>query len=100
MLVVAQIRSERERLYTGLVHLVDAYKNQGAVVWAGQGNFLLVRLPRASEVRRRLRDDYSILVRDFSYAPGLDNCLRITVGTPQENDAALAALEEIMHEMG
>ncbi len=97
---VAQIRSERERLYAGLVQLVDSYKDQGAAVWAGQGNFLLVRLPQASEVRRCLRDDYSILVRDFSYAPGLDNCLRITVGTPQENDAVLAALEEIMDKLG
>ncbi|MFR7751023.1 MAG: hypothetical protein ACLU1W_09940 [Collinsella sp.] len=45
-------------------------------------------------MRERLRDEYSILVRDFSYAPGLADCLRITVGTPQENEvlAAFAAL--------
>ena len=46
----------------------------------------------ATRVRERLRDEYSILVRDFSYAPGLADCLRITVGTPQENDEVLACL--------
>lgn len=38
----------------------------------------------------------SILVRDFSYAPGLANCLRITVGTPEENDEVLAALAALL----
>ena len=55
-------------------------------------------MPEAGNVRERLRDEYSILVRDFSYAPGLSNCLRITVGTPEENDAVLAALTELLEE--
>ena len=43
-------------------------------------------------------DEYSILVRDFSYAPGLADCLRITVGTPQENDEVLAAFAALVKE--
>jgi len=42
--------------------------------------------------------EYSILVRDFSYAPGLADCLRITVGTPQENDEVLAAFAALVKE--
>ena len=61
---------------------------------------MLVRVPGASEVRQRLRDEHSILVRDFSYAPGLTDCLRITVGTPEENDAVLAALGELLPAVG
>ncbi len=38
------------------------------------------------------------LVRDFSYAPGLADCLRITVGTPQENDEVLAAFVALVKE--
>ena len=84
--VVERIRSERARLYRAL----DA---DGRVrVWPSQGNFLLVRMDGASRIRERLRDERSILVRDFSYAPGLADCLRITVGTPEENDEMLAAL--------
>ena len=35
-----------------------------------------------------------VLVRDFSRWPRLEGCLRVTVGTPEENDAFLAALRE------
>ena len=54
------------------------------------------RMPNATRVRERMRDEKSILVRDFSYAPGLANCLRITVGTPEENDEVLAALAALL----
>ena len=36
--------------------------------------------------------DHGVLVRDFSRWPRLDDCLRITVGTPDENDRCIAAL--------
>lgn len=93
--VVEQIRSERERLHAGIEALIFATSAAGRV-WPGQGNFLLVRLPDAARLRERLRDEYSILVRDFSSAPGLAGCLRITVGTPEENDAVLSALAELL----
>ncbi len=56
----------------------------------------LVRMAGATAIRNRLRDEYSILVRDFSSAAGLEDCLRITVGTPKENDAVIAALTELL----
>ena len=90
---VATIASERARLLDGLRELGE---RSGLVAWPSEGNFVLVRVPGASEVRRRLRDEFSILVRDFSYAPGLADCLRITVGTPEENDAVLSALSAIV----
>ena len=34
----------------------------------------------------------------FWYAPGLADCLRITVGTPQENDEVLAAFAALVKE--
>lgn len=90
--IVADIRSERERLYGSLGAL------DNVTVWPSSANFLLVRVPQAARVRQRLRDEYSILVRDFSAAPGLDNCLRITVGTREENDAVLDALAALVRE--
>ena len=87
---IATIRSERERLSSGLAAL------DGVTVWPSAANFLLVRLPDAHQVRCTLRDEYSILVRDFSQAPGLRDCLRITVGTPEENDAVIAAVSQIL----
>jgi histidinol-phosphate aminotransferase len=34
-------------------------------------------------------------VRDFSAAPGLTDCLRISMGTPAQNDRLLTALERL-----
>ena len=38
----------------------------------------------------------SVLVRDCSSWPRLDGCLRVTIGTPAEDDAFLAALAEVL----
>lgn len=89
---VEKIVSERSRLYESLARV------EGVRVWPSEGNFILARMAGASRVRERLRDERSILVRDFSYAPGLADCLRITVGTPEENDAVIEALAEIVPE--
>ena len=89
---VEKIVSERSRVYESLARV------EGVRVWPSEGNFVLARVAGASRVRERLRDERSILVRDFSYAPGLADCLRITVGTPEENDAVIEALSEIVPE--
>lgn len=89
---VEKIVSERSRLHESLARV------EGVRVWPSEGNFVLARMAGASRVRERLCDERSILVRDFSYAPGLADCLRITVGTPEENDAVIEALSEIVPE--
>jgi histidinol-phosphate aminotransferase len=53
-------------------------------VYPSEANFILVRTPRKQELFDRLRED-SILVRDVSSYPLLDNCLRIGIGTEGEN---------------
>jgi histidinol-phosphate aminotransferase len=60
-------------------------------------NFVLFR-PRevpGGEVWQALVDR-SVLVRDCSGWPRLAGCLRVTVGTPEENDTFLTALDEIV----
>lgn len=94
--VVAQVVSERVRELCALRAM--AAEGLPVEAWPSAANFVLVRTPHATRVRERLRDEYSILVRDFSYAPGLADCLRITVGTPQENDEVLAAFAALVKE--
>ena len=62
-------------------------------VWPSQANFLLVRPPRgdAAEVYQTLKAQ-GILVRYFQ-EPRLDDKLRITVGTDEQNAALVAAME-------
>ena len=87
---VARLVEERGRLVTRLADLpVD--------VWPSGANFVLFR-PRdadGAEVWKQLVDR-SVLVRDCSSWPRLDGCLRVTIGTPTEDDAFLDALEEIL----
>ena len=92
---VAKIVSERARLLGALRELDDSL---GVTAWPSEGNFVLLRVAGASRIRTRLRDEFSILVRDFSYAPGLADCLRVTIGTPEENDAVLEALSVLIPE--
>lgn len=83
------IIAERERMTERLAEI------DGITVYPSHANFLLVRIPGADEIWQGLYDR-GILVRDFSHAPGLEGCLRITIGLKEENDAVLAALEELL----
>ncbi len=55
-----------------------------------QANFFLVRTPDAAAAWQSLLDR-GILVRRQDHLPGLEGCLRVSVGTPHENDAFLKA---------
>ena len=55
-----------------------------------RANFFLVRTPDA-EVAWRSLLERGILVRRQDHLPGLEGCLRVSVGTPTENDAFLKA---------
>lgn len=67
-------------------------------VFPSEANYLLVRMPHADVVWQQLYDR-SILVRDFSHAAGLEDCLRITVGTMEENERLVGALSDILASM-
>jgi histidinol-phosphate aminotransferase len=56
-------------------------------------NFLCVRFSDSGEAYRNLLRE-GVVVRDVSRYPGLDNCLRISIGTPQENAVLLRALQK------
>lgn len=91
---VRQIVSERERLSA-------AMSNMAVHVFPSGANFLLFR-PDQADGRPSGRQvwqglvDRSVLVRDCSSWPRLDNCLRVTVGTVAENDEFLDALEAVL----
>ena len=65
--------------------------------WPSDANFILFRpLDRAATAVWRDLVDRSVLVRDCSSWPGLEGCLRVTVGTPDENDAFVGALADVL----
>jgi histidinol-phosphate aminotransferase len=80
-----EVVAERGRLAAGLAAA-------GLEVFPSEANLVLVRCPDAPGLWRRLADA-GISVRSFGPSSGpLADCLRITVGTPSETDALLAAL--------
>ncbi|NLX23322.1 MAG: histidinol-phosphate transaminase [Phycisphaerae bacterium] len=85
----SKVIRERERLAAALARL-------GLNSLPSQANFLLAQAdrPTARELYESLKAR-GILVRYFN-SPGLDDKLRITVGTPEQNNALLAALAELI----
>lgn len=70
---------------------VAAELAKGAEVFASGANFVLFRPPDAETLLRALAAR-GIVVRDFRTLPGAEGCLRVSVGTPSENDEFLAAI--------
>ena len=87
---VASIIEERGRVGAALGEL-------DVEVWPSDANFILFR-PRqraGADVWSGLIER-SVLVRDCGSWPGLDGCLRVTIGTPEENAAFLTALKALL----
>lgn len=81
--------SQRQRLEQRLSAL------DGVQVFSSQANYVLVRIPHAGQVWQQLFER-GILVRDFSAGELTRDCLRISVGTPEQNDAVIEALQSIL----
>jgi histidinol-phosphate aminotransferase len=86
---VEQIVAERSKLALefGKISVVEH-------IYPSDANFLLVRVKDAPAVYRYLLDK-QIIVRDRSQAPLCNNCLRITIGTPEENKSLIQALKQL-----
>jgi len=94
-------RSEMEARVTSLVaerdRVAEALGGLAVESWPSGANFILFR-PRShpgADVWEALVER-SVLVRNCADWPRLQGCLRVTVGTADENDAFLAALTEVL----
>lgn len=96
---VRELVGERTRM------LIELQAMDGIEPIPSGANFLLFRVgvpgdaAAARSVWERLVA-HRVLVRDFSAWPGVEGCLRVTVGTHAENDAFLAALATSLRESG
>lgn len=87
--MVAEILEERTRLH-GLLSELPLVKK----IYPTDANFLLVKFEDGPAVMKHLLAD-KVIVRDRSKVILTDNCLRITVGTTEENDALMASLRTL-----
>lgn len=87
---VEEIVAERERLSKELQRVRDAE------VFPSAANFVLVRTPLEGPALWKALVERGVLVRDFSSMHGLARCLRVTVGTGEQNATFVEALRGVL----
>ena len=86
---VALLLAERQKLGQELTELVSV-----AQIFPSSSNFLLVRFHAAQKIFAALKSQ-GIVIRDRSSDCGLQDCLRISIGSPEENRIFIRKLREI-----
>lgn len=87
---ISLLISERERLYNALS------RTKGITAYPSETNFILLRAASdATGIYNRLREA-GILIKNLNRPGPLNNCLRVTVGTPEENSEFLNSMKEIL----
>ena len=91
---ISLLISERERLYNALC------QTEGITAYPSETNFILLRAATdAADIYNKLKEA-GILVKNLSKPGPLKNCLRVTVGTPEENNEFMSKLQEILATVG
>lgn len=83
---IALLRRERDRLYAALK------EDNRFEPFPSEANFVLFRVPGGSDACFHRLLSRGILIRNLNRPGPLANCLRVTAGTPEENETFLTAL--------
>ncbi|ALJ00617.1 histidinol-phosphate transaminase [Rufibacter tibetensis] len=89
----AQLQDMLQVIIKERTRLVEAFEALPLIekVYPSDANFVLVQVHNANELYAYLLER-GVVVRNRSTQPGCANCLRITIGTPAENDNLLESL--------
>ena len=85
----ATLNAERKRMQAAVAEM------EGVKVFASEANFFLFKVADAGVVHEGLKER-GILIRRQGGSERLENCLRVNVGTTEENDSFLGSLREIL----
>lgn len=86
--MVRGLNQEKEKMYKGLRALKVSFVESAT-------NFILIDLKADSLAATQKLLRKGVIVRDMSFW-GMENCIRVSVGTPQENKKFIQALKEIL----
>ena len=87
---IANLIRERDRVFTEL------QKRPAVRAFASRANFILIRTAKPARELFEAIYSHGVLIRDVSAYPLLERCLRISIGTPEENNRCLAALDRVL----
>ena len=85
----ARLRRDRDRLSEAIGNI------PGVVTFPSAANFVLVRVQDANALFARFKDAGILIKNLHGWHPLLSNCLRLTVGTEDENQAMLRVLQSV-----
>ncbi|MDR3611721.1 MAG: histidinol-phosphate transaminase [Ignavibacteriaceae bacterium] len=88
---VTSILSEKQFLINELNKLNGIEK-----IFPSDTNYILIRIKNASVIQKKIADE-GIIIRDRSNQPNLENCLRITVGTHDQNIKLISLLQKALN---
>ena len=91
---IAAICRERDRIGAALDRM------PGVHAWPSSANFVLFRVPGAAGEALAACTAAGVLIRDMGSRPGLEDCLRVTVGEPEANERFLAAVGSVRSRVG
>ncbi len=85
---IAKLIAERKRVKAELEK-----SDKITRVFESDANFLLIEMPRAPEFVKFCAEN-NVIIRDFSSKPQTENCIRLSIGLPQDNDLVLELLKK------
>jgi histidinol-phosphate aminotransferase len=87
---IATLVQERDRVFAQL------QKRQAVRAFPSTANFILMKTARPARELFDALYRHGVLIRDVSAYPLLERCLRVSIGTPEENNRFLAALDLVL----
>ena len=88
-----RIKQERAKLLAALNIIGDVR------AYSSEANFVLFRVAHATQVFEGLKQR-GILIKNLNGGhPALTDCLRVTVGTPEEDEKFIAALQDTLNQL-
>jgi histidinol-phosphate aminotransferase len=88
-----RIKQERAKLLAALNVIA------GVKTYPSEANFILLRVAKATQIFEGLKQR-GVLIKNLNGGhPALADCLRVTVGTPEENAKFIAALQDLINQL-
>ena len=86
---ILKLKEERERMFEELSYF------SRLKTFPSEANFITVRVPDALELFQTMKDNKILIKNLHGQHPLLNQCVRITIGSPEQNDAVLSVIRRL-----
>lgn len=86
----------RKVLLKERARMAERLQEMKFTVFPSEANFLLVKYPTASRIAKQLAGESQLIIREFGNKKLLENCVRISIATPEQNDLLLSTIKTLL----